>query len=334
MVLLGLEFGDVIFPWGSATVVCLIVFGVVTVGLFVLIEWKFAEYPVIPLHLFRVRSNVASLGVCACHGFVFISGGYYLPLYFQAVLSASALLSGVFVLPFTLSLSVVSALTGVYIKKTGKYLPPIIAGTAVMTLGFGLFVDLEPTPNWAKIILFQLIAGIGVGPNFQSPLISLQTTVEPRDIASATATFGFIRQLSMSISVVLGGVVFQNSMQQQYPELLATLGPDIANLLSGNNAAASVGLVSELSGHPGEVARASYWNSLRTMYEMYVAFAALGFLISLFIKSRKLSKEHREHKTGLKEMKEAKARRDDQERGSDVENAVPSGYDPDDKGDA
>ena len=302
MFLLGLEFGGETFPWNSATVVCLIVFGVLTVGLFVWIEWKVAKFPIVPMRLFQVSSNIASLAVCAFHGFVFISGSYYLPLYFQAVLGASPLLSGVYVLPFTLSLALVSAGTGIFIKRTGKYVPCIIFGMTVMTLGFGLFIDLEPKANWAKIILFQIVAGIGVGPNFQSPLISLQSTVAPRDIASATATFGFIRQLATSISVVLGGVVFQNGMQKQYDQLLSQLGPQIADLLTGSNAAASVGTVAALPGPAGDIARAAYWTSLKTMYIMYVAFSGAGLVVSLFVRSRKLSKEHEEHKTGLNTM--------------------------------
>lgn len=174
MILLGLEFGGVTFPWDSATVICLLVFGALVVGLFVVVEWKFAKYPIIPLSLFKVRSNIASLGVTCCHGLVFISASYYLPLYFQAVLGATPLLSGAYVLPLTISLAVVSSATGIFIRKTGKYKPCIIFGMATMTLGYGLFLDLGSTANWAKIIVFQLIAGTGVGPNFQSPLISLQ----------------------------------------------------------------------------------------------------------------------------------------------------------------
>jgi hypothetical protein len=220
---------------------------------------------------------------------------------------------------------VVSSVTGIFIRKTGKYLPCIIFGMSVMTLGWGLLIDLGPTANLAKIILFQLVAGIGVGPNFQSPLISLQTTVEPRDIASATATFGFIRQLATSVSVVIGGVVFQNGMQKQYPSLLEQLGPDTASLLSGSNAGASVGLVAQIPGHAGEVARGAYWNSLRTMFEMYVGFAALGLILSLFVGSRKLSKEHQEAKTGLKAMEEARGKRKRDHGASDEEKAARGG---------
>jgi len=326
MLLLGLTLGGVVYPWSSPTVICLIVFGVAVMGLFGLVEARFAKYPVIPPRLFRNPATLASLGCSFCHGFVFISGSYYLPLYFQAVLGANPLLSGAYVLPFTVSLAITSAGSGMFIRKTGKYLPAIVFGFVFMTTGYGLFTDLGATPNWAKIICYQIVAAVGIGPNFQAPLIALQTTVQQRDIASATATFGFIRQISTSISVVIGGVVFQNGMQKQYPDLLASLGPDVANLLSGSNAAASVGLVSQLPGDQGDLARAAYWNSLRTMYIMYVVFSGLGLIIGMLVGQRTLSKEHEEHKTGLKSLRPAgneKVEKDqglpDEEKGTPVE---------------
>ncbi|KAK0632631.1 major facilitator superfamily domain-containing protein [Immersiella caudata] len=306
MILLALEFGGVIHPWGSPMVVCLIVFGFIMAILFVVVEWKIAKYPIIPIRLFGVRSNLASIGTSALQGFVFISGSYYLPLYLQSVLGASPLESGLYILPYAASSSLVSALSGLLIKKTGKYLPPIISGMVFMTLGFGLFIDLEPTANWPKIILYQLIAGSGVGPNFQSPLIALQTMVEPRDMASATATYGFVRQLCTAVSIVIGGVVFQNRMQAQYPQLVSELGPEIANFLSGANAASSVGLVAQLPDAQRRIAQQAYFDSLRTMYIMYTAFSAVGLIVSCFIGSRKLSKDHQEHKTGLDSLRAAR----------------------------
>ncbi|EAQ93076.1 hypothetical protein CHGG_01311 [Chaetomium globosum CBS 148.51] len=305
MVMLGLELGGVTFPWSSPTVVCLLVFGFVTAGLFILIEWKFAEYPLVPMYLFSNLSSGASLLTGALQGFVFLSGSYYLPLYLQAVLGASPLMSGVYILPWVMSLSLVSAGTGLVIKKTGKYLPSIIFGMAVMTLGFGLFIDLEPRANWTKIIIYQLVAGIGVGPNFQAPLIALQTTVAPRDMASATGTFAFLRQLFASISIVIGGVVFQNGMEKQYPRLREQLGPEAAELFSGSNAASSVGLVKDLPENQQQIAREAYFDSLRTMYIMYVAFAGLGLLVSFLVGSRQLSKDHTETKTGLDHLKQS-----------------------------
>jgi Arabinose efflux permease len=53
MFLFGLEFGGVNYPWASAAVICLIIFGVLTWALAGLCEWKIAKYPVIPLRLFN-----------------------------------------------------------------------------------------------------------------------------------------------------------------------------------------------------------------------------------------------------------------------------------------
>ncbi|KAF2997497.1 hypothetical protein E8E14_006045 [Neopestalotiopsis sp. 37M] len=303
MFLFGLEFGGIDYPWNSATPICLIVFGIVTIGLFIVVEQRFAKFPVIPPRLFHKRSSIIAFIVCFCHAFVFIAGSYYLPLYFQGVLGASPLMSGVYLLPYALSLSIMSAGVGIVTKKTGKYLPQIIFGMFVMTLGFGLFIDLESTANWPKVILFQIVAGIGVGPNFQSPLIALQSSVDKRDIAAATSTFGFIRQLSTSISIVVGGVIFQNKMEEQYPSLLQSLGPDLANQLSGSSAGGSVTVVGALQGEQGDVARSAYWTSLQTMFILYTCVSGVGLLISPFVGQRTLTKEHKEHKTGLQTLR-------------------------------
>jgi hypothetical protein len=70
MFLIGLQLGGVIFPWNSVKVVCLIVFGVVVLAIFLVVEWKIPEYPVMPLRIFKYRSNIAALTVCLCHGMV------------------------------------------------------------------------------------------------------------------------------------------------------------------------------------------------------------------------------------------------------------------------
>jgi hypothetical protein len=72
MFLLGLEYGGVNHPWSSAIVLCLLIFGIFTFVLFVLNEWRFAKYPIIPLHIFQNRSNVAVLVVNFMHGYVFV----------------------------------------------------------------------------------------------------------------------------------------------------------------------------------------------------------------------------------------------------------------------
>lgn len=315
MFLLGLEYGGVSYPWDSATVVCLIVFGLFTIGLFFLNEWKLAKYPIMPLRIFKYRSNIASLIVCFCHGMVFIAGAFFLPLYFQAVFSATPILSGVYLFPFVLSLSFTSVAVGIFIKKTGQYLPAIWFGTFVATLGTGLFIDLPSgRHSWARIIIFQIVAGIGAGPNFQAPLISLQAKVHPRDIATATATFGFTRQLSTAISVVIGGVIFQNGMHDREDTLRSVLDAPLAEALANGGAGAGTATVGRLPPVERAVAKKAYTDSLKIMWIFYVCIAATGLAVSLLIQKHTLSKQHEVMKTGLAEQERARKERKGEDR--------------------
>jgi len=309
MFLFGLQYGGETYPWGSATVVCLLVFGALTFALFILYEWKIPKYPVMPLGLFKSRTNIATLSVVFIHGFVFISGSYYLPLYFQAVLGATPILSGVYLLPTALALSAGSIGTGIFVGKTGLFLPPIYLGLFMLTLGYGLFVDFSAHSSWAKIIMYQIVAGVGVGPLFQAPIIALQAHINPRDIGTATATLGFVRQLATSTSVVVGQVVFQNSMSAKTPQLATILGPELAQRLSGSEAGANTQVINSLPGPQKEAVRVAFADSLVPMWIMYLAFSALGLLVGFCIKKKVLSSQHEETKTGLAAEKENAAAR-------------------------
>ncbi|KAL2219390.1 putative transporter [Thermoascus aurantiacus ATCC 26904] len=306
MFLFGLEFGGITYPWDSATVICLIIFGVVVIVLFMLNEWKLARYPIMPTRLFRDRHNVVVLLLTFCHAFVFISAAYYLPLYFQTVLLVSPILSGVYALPQVLSLSIVSASTGAFIRKTGTYLPPIWFGVVMMTLGFGLFIDLKPYASWPRIIIYEIISGLGCGPLFQAPLVALQANIHPSDMATATATFGFVRQLSTAMSVVLGGVVYQNTMADRAPRLVAALGPDLAARIAGSFSGSDKALISSLPPQQKQAVLEAFTFALSRAWIFYVAVAGFGCVLSLFIKRIELNRAHEIAKTGLAEQERAR----------------------------
>lgn len=299
MLLLGLEFGGVHYPWKSATVISLLVFSAITVCLFAIYESRFAKFPVIPLELFRDKSNIAAYSLAVFHGVVFVGANYWLPLYFQSVLTATPLLSGVYLLPFVLSSSVFSVFAGILIKKTGNYKVQIRGGFFISILGYGLFTYWGDRPHWDRIILFQIVAGLGVSPNFQAPLIALQTNVEQRHISVATASFSFLRGISNSLTVTVGGTVFNNVMQGQNKMLAAAVGSEIAAMFSGDTAAANAGKIRGLPAEDRQVVKSAYWIALRAMFILYTGTCFVGFVASLFVKQKVLSKQHTEHKTGL-----------------------------------
>ncbi len=299
MFLLGLELGGTTYPWNSPTVICLIVFGLVTVGIFVEVERDFARYPIVPVHLYSSVSNFAIFAVNLLHGIVLTHNTYFLPLYCQSVLGAEPLLSGVLLLPFAVSMSLATVGTGAYLKKTGRYLDCIRLGFALLTLGVGLFHDLPSSTSWPRIIIYQLISGFGIGLNFQPPLIALQNNVPPADNAAATASFGLVRNVASAIGVVIGSVAFSNKMNDYQDGLRDALGASTAMLFTGSNAQANVLLVETLPDTSRDLVREAFYLSLQSIWSIATSFAGAALLLSLLIEHKKLQTKHVEVKTGL-----------------------------------
>lgn len=56
----------------------------------------------------------------------------------------------------------------------------------------------------SRVVIFQIILGAGIGPNFQALTIAFQSAVKSSDVGTATSTFRFIRNLANRLGLVLG----------------------------------------------------------------------------------------------------------------------------------
>jgi hypothetical protein len=268
MVLLGLDFGGVTHPWSSVTTVSLIVSGALVIGIFLLVEWKLASNPIVPLRLFSTASTSAAFTVFACNFFVFTGLAYYLPLYSQSVLGADPLLSGVHLVPLIVASSLAAAFAGVFIQRTGIYLPLMYISQVLLALGTGLFLDLRFEVSLARLFVFEIIAGIGVGMNIEPPVLAAQAATTERDTAAVVATMSFLRSIANAVSIVVGGVVFQDEMDKAYPRLAAQIGEQSASRFRGAHAVAGVDLISGLPAEEQHVVRLAYFEALKKMWIM------------------------------------------------------------------
>jgi hypothetical protein len=234
----------------------------------------------------------------------FIGLDYYLPLYFQSVLGAGPLRSGTLILPYVL-FEAVGGITGaVYIHQSGKFREPMYLGCLLMTIGTGLVILFDINTPLSQVIGFQIVAGLGAGWIFEPPLIALQSLVQQDDVATATGLFGFTRNLAASISIVIGGVVFQNGMNRQRHKLqVLGLPESLISRYSGHDAEAnilSIGTIQNVTQQ--HIVKNGYSASLQNMWIMYTVFSGCTLIASLFIGKSVLSTEHVETKTGLKEV--------------------------------
>ncbi|KAL9616443.1 MAG: hypothetical protein Q9160_008695 [Pyrenula sp. 1 TL-2023] len=349
MVLLGLEFGDVTFDWSSATVICLILFSVVVLGIFVVNEWKFATNPVIPLRLFSSRSSIAAYGVYACNFYILIGCSYYLPLYSQSTLGADALTSGIHLLPLIVSTSLAAACSGAFIQKSGVYLPIMYIAQAMLTLGAGLFTTLHFGEGLAKLFIFEIITGIGVGMNIEPPLLAAQAAMTVLDTAAVNATMSFVRSIATAIAIVVAGVIFQGRMNAANDDLVNRLGGQLAGNFNGDNATANIELIGSLPTDQQILVRRTYFRSLGDVWVMvcniwllwnvrpslnsvlmfcplqFVVVAGVGLIMNLFVRAHHLSVETKTALLGVDRAKREGRQPNAQPQGMSVELQTPGG---------
>lgn len=102
-------------------------------------------------------------------------------------------------MPYIAMEALLGVFCGVITHRYGAYRPLIWAGCFLLTLGTGLYIALNATSSIGMILGFEFIAGAGSGLLFQPPLIAIQVLAAQKDVATASATLGFVRNIAVSV---------------------------------------------------------------------------------------------------------------------------------------
>ena len=289
MLLVGLQLGGTIYAWGSVQVVCLITFGIITFGIFTIIEWKIAKSPLIPLRFFSRCSRISILGVNVCQSMITTGCTYFLPLYFQLVLGTSPLRSAVYFLPTMLTLAFFFFCVGHVIKRTGAYLALIRVGACALILGCGLLINSQPYTSWPRIIIPQIIVSTGLGLTYQAPLIAFHAQIDQADVASGTSTFQFLKTISQTISVILGQVIFQSQvLKRSHSLVLLDIPSQLISQLTEGNVISSRVILHDLTESKQAAVRSVLATSLNDMWIFYTVVSFLSVVASLGMRRVKL----------------------------------------------
>jgi hypothetical protein len=198
--------------WKDPSALAPLIIGVAAFGIFIWYETKIAKEPLIPMRIFCSIGPASAMAITCLHSFVFIACDFFLPLYYQIVLKFSPLKAGLAVLALVVPLSFNTFFTGVLVRKTGNFALFMLIGSVLMLLGVSLFTTFNTRTEWAKIIAFQIILGVGVGQVFQTPLLALQSFVSAAHLTPAISAQGFTRNLFTSVSIVVGTVLLETKI--------------------------------------------------------------------------------------------------------------------------
>ncbi len=203
----------------------------------------------------------------------------------------SPLTSGVNFLPFALAIIPFGGLTGLFISKTGLYIPLHFAGFALSTIGVGLFSLLYQNSSTSAWVGFQIIVSGGTGIIFTATLPSTLAPLEESDVAVATGTYSFVRSFGLVWGVTLASIVLNGNFNSR----LGQIGDESVRRLLADGAAdpyasSSHGVHALQEGAKAEVTGV-YVQALRIVWYAVVGVACLGFLVTFIEKHVDLRKE-------------------------------------------
>ncbi len=236
--LLALTFGGVDLPWTSAPMLLLFGLSVVMLAGFLWRQQK-ATDPVLDLRMFKDRTfSSATIG-----GFLTGAGMFgaiiYLPLYIQGVQGASAAASGFALAPLMLGMVASSTLAGLQVTRTGRYKRLIVAGLAVMVVGFVLVATLDVSTSMIWTILFSVLLGVGIGPTNSLFVLAVQNAFPVTQLGAVTSANMFFRQMGGTLGVALFGAMVAASLagyvRNDLPAGLSGLSPEVVEEIASPN---------------------------------------------------------------------------------------------------
>ncbi|KAH5496804.1 hypothetical protein HBI29_176840 [Parastagonospora nodorum] len=279
MILLALQFGSGnTFAWDSATIIGLLVGGVVMALIFIAWEWHMGDLAMLPGNLIKQRivwtSACFAMGNMVC----VIVASNFLPTYFQAVRGDSPTMSGVHVLPSILSQLLCVVTSGALMTRCGYYLPWAFASAVVMTVGNGLISTFTPTTAVARWIGYQILLGGGRGLGLQTPLIAIQNAVQPSQVPVGMAFLIFLQNLGATVGAVIANTILAQTLTNKIPQYAPSVAPQAA-LEAGSDPAAIRHLV---DGHENELngVLLAYTEGLRNIFYLLVGMSAISFFMS------------------------------------------------------
>lgn len=277
------------YSWSSWRTLVPLIVGVAGLAAFVVYETTVPSRPLIPMKIFQHGTVVFNHLACLLHGIILWCMLYYLPLYYESALGYKAVIAGAAILPLTLTIAPLSAVTSILISVTGKYRWALWSGWSVSTLGLGLLYLLDSQTTVSQWIFITVVPGLGLGVLFSSMMLAVQASADPQFISITAAMAAFFRSLGQTVGVAIGGVVFQNRIHKEFLDrpLLAGMAD------SWTQDAAS--LVQYIQSLPQNVMRgemeSAYADALGIVWLVLCGAAGLGLVSCFFVKGSSMDQE-------------------------------------------
>ncbi|RDA91790.1 hypothetical protein CP533_2822, partial [Ophiocordyceps camponoti-saundersi (nom. inval.)] len=214
MLLLALQWGGAAYGWSSSVVIGLFVGSGLLMALFLPWQSYRADMALIPPRLFSVNRNPALV----CAAAFFINGPfqiviYWLPIWFQAILGASPMQSGINYFPTVIADVLAAFIGSAVVMKLGCWNPFLLLAEAMVCIGAGLLSTIYPEISGAHWVGYQIFGGIGYSLASNLSHLAMQASLPQHLVPIGASTLLAVISTSCAIFTAIGLAVFQRRFE-------------------------------------------------------------------------------------------------------------------------
>lgn len=208
--------------WGSPTVICMLVFGVVTLILFGLYE-KFSPHKsFIPWELLKDRTVLGACGLSCTIFISFYCWDAYYSSYLQVVHNLSIQNAGYVISIYNIGACFFSIFVALFIKYTRqfKYLTLCFA-VPLYIMATGLMIHFrQPHSSIGYIIMCQILISVAGGTLVICEQLAVMATSNHQNVAGVLAFLGLFSSIGGGIGSAVSGAIWTNTLSKNMYRLL------------------------------------------------------------------------------------------------------------------
>lgn len=214
--------------WTAPSTLMLLIGSATLLALFVWWQTKSAA-PMLPLRIVGDRTRGLAFLIAFLVGAGMFGMFLFLTYYLQLNLGYTPLQAGLSILPFSISLVVVTQIAARLLPRTGPR-PLIIIGMMLATAGLLLLTTIDGSTSWVGGALVpEILMGVGLGLVFMPMNTAALTGIAPDDAGIASAVLNTAQQLGGALGVALLNTTYTTAIHGSRMEP--------ANLIGGYQAA-------------------------------------------------------------------------------------------------
>ncbi|KAK4495960.1 hypothetical protein PRZ48_013228 [Zasmidium cellare] len=292
---MGLSWGGVVYPWGSAHVIATLVAGAVTVIGFVLYEiYMPLNRPLVPMHLFRSRDYCVLTVISAVGGMLYYSLNVIYPTMVAALFTTDPVRGGLLTCVIGGGVAAGQFSSSLWAKPGGNFRWKLFFSVVACTAFTAAMAGVKYNEHAASALM--VLASFFIGALESLVGIAITFSVEDQsEIGVAVGVYASVRSAAGCLATSVFATILKNRLGHNIehtvvPALVkaglpvASVEPFLTALESGNKSAIGQvpGVTPSVVGVAVETMKWSYSNALSLVFLVTLAFGICSSVVAFF----------------------------------------------------